>query len=456
MVVTMDKLFEIASAIASRGGRPFLVGGAVRDEIMGLPSKDLDIEAFDIDMSSLKAVLSEFGNVKEVGEQFGVLHIEELDLDVSLPRRDNKTGTGHTGFFIEVDQFLSVAEAAKRRDLTINSISVDLITGEIIDPCGGMEDIQSRVLRATDHATFGEDPLRALRVMQFAARFDFDVDSETMGLVAAQPIYELPRERIWAEFEKLMLKGKTPSRGLEVLRRSGLLFEFPELHYLRDVPQDPEYHPEGDVYTHTCMVIDEAAKLRIGAPVYDLPLMFAALCHDLGKITTTQVEDDGRVHAYDHEGAGVWYTNGLMTRLGAPYKLIDQVEVLVANHLRPVILAGEAGSGAYRRLGRKLDSVDVSFDLLADVSRADALGRAREVDLSRQDLFLEEANKYVVDCTPSGRVEDTVMGRHLIERGWKQGPEIGAFLAITRRLEDDLGLTDVGELIRLAELERNK
>ncbi len=448
----MDKIFEIAEAIADCGGRAYLVGGAVRDEIMGLPSKDIDIEVFGVSMSTLRSVLSEFGNVCEVGQHFGVFHIEKLDLDVSLPRKDSKVGVGHRGFEVDTDPDMTIEEAARRRDLTINAISVDLLSGEIIDPFGGIEDIENRILRATDPATFGDDPLRALRVMQFAARFDFEVEHHTMNLVASQCLEELPKERIWAEFEKLMLKGKVPSKGIEVLRRGGTINFFPQLGNIRGIHQDPYFHPEGDVYTHTLMVLDEAAKLRRDDPAYDLPLMFGALCHDFGKVTHTEEHDNGRVTSHGHEEAGWRPARSFMYSIGAPGDLSLQVQGLVANHLRPHLMAGVAKGAGYRRLGRDLDGDGVSFGLLADVSRADALGRDREVDLSQQDLFMEEAHKYVLDSSPTGKVHDTVMGRHLLERGMREGPDVGRFLSITQHIEDETDIKDVDELIRLANL----
>lgn len=446
-----------ARAVEQAGGKALLVGGIVRDELLGLPSKDYDFEIFGLPIEKVKQVLKQFGNVKEVGQHFGVLHIQELDWDVALPRRERKSGEGHKGFDVVPDPTMTVEEAARRRDLTINALSKDPLTGQIIDPLGGVEDLRNGILKAADPSTFGEDPLRALRVAQFAARFDFDVDPDTLEIVAAQPLEELPGERIFTEFQKMLLKGRKPSKGIEVLRQANLLRYFPEIEALQGVPQDPEHHPEGDVYIHTLMVIDEAARQRTGTPAFDLPLMFGALAHDFGKPEFTQVDEEtGRVKAYGHEEGGEAPTRAFLNRMRAPKALISQVATLVSTHLRPQLMAERAKAGGYRRLGRKLAANDVSFDLLAAVSKADTLGRTTEKamrrDTSLQDKFLEEADKFVLKAAPPGQspLEDTVKGKDLIERGMKPGPDMGKFLKITRHIEDETGLKDADKLIELA------
>ena len=323
---TKDPMVQaFARAVEQAGGKALLVGGLVRDELLGLESKDYDFEVFGLPMEKVQEIMTQFGNVKEVGQQFGVLNIQELDWDVALPRREKKTGEGHKGFDVVPDPTMTVEEAARRRDLTINAMSKDPLTGEVIDPLGGMADLKAGVLRMADPNTFGDDPLRALRVAQFAARFDFDVEPETLKVVAAQPLEELPGERILPEFSKMLLKGKKPSKGIEVLRQANLLRYFPEIEALQGVVQDKEHHPEGDVYVHTLMVIDEAARQRTGDPAFDLPLMFGALAHDFGKPNFTQVEESGRVRALGHEEGGLEPTNEFMNRMKAPGALTKQV-----------------------------------------------------------------------------------------------------------------------------------
>ncbi len=445
-----------ARAVEQAGGKAYLVGGVVRDEILGLPSKDFDFEVFGLEMEKVNEILKRFGNVKEVGQQFGVLNIQELDWDVALPRREKKTGEGHKGFDVTPDPTMTVEEAAKRRDLTINALSKDPLTGQIIDPLGGVEDIKNGILRAADPNTFSDDPLRALRVAQFAARFDFEVEPQTLQLVASQPLEQLPGERVFTEFTKMLLKGKKPSKGIDTLRQANLLRYFPEIEALQGVPQDKDHHPEGDVYIHTNMVLDEAARQRTGDPAFDMPLMFGALCHDFGKPEFTQDLGDGRVKSLGHEEGGEAPAREFMNRMKAPKDLTNQVATLVSTHLRPVLMAERAKGGGYRRLARVLNEAGVSFELLVAVSKSDTLGRTTEKAIRRdttlQDKFMQEANEYVLKATPHGQksLDDTVKGRDLIQRGFEPGPEMGKFLKLTRHIEDETGLKDADKIIELA------
>ncbi len=446
-----------ARSVEAAGGKALLVGGLVRDKFLGIEdSKDYDFEIFGLPMEKINEILKQFGNVKEVGQQFGVLHIQELDWDVALPRREKKTGEGHKGFDVIPDPTMSIEEAARRRDFTINAMSMDPLTGEVIDPLGGIKDLKAGILRAADSGTFSDDPLRALRAAQFAARFDFGVEPQTLELVAAQPLEELPGERIFAEFTKMLLKGKKPSRGIETLRQANLLRYFPEIAALQGVPQDKDHHPEGDVYIHTNMVIDEAARQRTGDSAFDLPLMFGALTHDFGKPEFTQDLGEGRVKSLGHEEGGEAPARAFMDRMRAPKELTNQVATLVATHLRPVLMTERAKGGGYRRLARILDAAGVSFELLVAVSKADTLGRATDKSMRRdttlQDKFMREANEYVLKAAPHGQksLDDTVKGRDLIQRGFEPGPEMGKFLRLTRHIEDETGLKDPDKIIELA------
>ncbi len=445
-----------ARAIEQKGGKALLVGGIVRDELMGLASKDIDFEVFGLPIEQVKEVLTQFGNVKEVGQHFGVLNIQELDWDVALPRREKKSGEGHKGFDVIPDPTMTIEEAARRRDLTINALSKDPLTGQIIDPLGGAEDIQKGILRAADPATFGDDPLRALRVAQFASRFDFEVEPNTLEIVAAQPLEQLPGERIFAEFQKMLLKGKKPSKGIETLRQANLLRYFPEIAALQGVVQDTEHHPEGDVFIHTMMVLDEAARQRTGDSAFDLPLMFGALAHDFGKPKFTQDMGGGKVRSLGHEEGGEAPTREFMNRMKAPNALTAQVVSLVSNHLRPVLMPERVKGGGYRRLARKLAASDVSFELLTAISKADTLGRSTDKALRRdttlQDRFMQEAHDYVLKFASPGQksLEDVVKGRDLIERGFEPGPNMGKFLQLTRHIEDETGLKNADKIIELA------
>ena len=261
--VTVSKL---AQAVLDAGGRALLVGGCVRDELMGQQPKDWDVEVYRIEPLRMRELLDQFGPVNVVGEAFTVYKIG-AHLDVSLPRRERKTGRGHRAFFIEGDPEMTFSEAAARRDFTINAILQDPLTGEIIDPFHGQADIKRGILRTVSADTFGEDSLRVLRAAQFAARFEFRVEPETAALCKTIDLSDLPAERIWNEIAKLLLRSRRPSVGLGWLHALGALDQlFPEIKTLIDVPQDPEWHPEGDVFVHTRLVVDRAREL-----IEDLP-----------------------------------------------------------------------------------------------------------------------------------------------------------------------------------------
>ena len=240
-----------------------------------------------------------------VGEAFTVYKLGH-DLDVSMPRRERKSGRGHRAFVIEGDPSMSIVEASRRRDFTINAILKDPLTDEIIDPFDGRRDIEQGVLRAVSAETFAEDSLRVLRAAQFAARFEFRVAPETVELCRGIDLSDLPAERIWGELEKLLLRAQRPSIGIGWLHALGVLEKlFPEILALVDVPQDPEWHPEGDVFVHTRLTVDRAREM-IDELSYarQVTVMLAALAHDFGKPATTEFID-GRLRSRGHESAGV-------------------------------------------------------------------------------------------------------------------------------------------------------
>src|SRR2546423_3588625 len=258
IVQAPDKVLRLACAVREAGGRALLVGGCVRDALMGRASKDWDVEVYGVAPADLRALLALFGQVNVVGEAFTVYKLG-ADLDVSLPRRERKAGRGHRGFVIEGDPHMSVAEAARRRDFTINAILADPLTDEIIDPFDGRADLAHRLLRAVAPDTFIEDSLRVLRAAQFAARFEFDIDAETVELCRTIDLTDLPAERIWGEMEKLLLRARRPSIGFIWLHKFGAFDQlFPELGALAGVPQEKDWHPEGEVDTHTWLVVDRA------------------------------------------------------------------------------------------------------------------------------------------------------------------------------------------------------
>jgi tRNA nucleotidyltransferase (CCA-adding enzyme) len=441
--VSFDTARTIAEAIAREGGRALVVGGSVRDHLLGIPSKDVDVEVFGLPLEKLEAVLSRFGEVVRVGKAFGVLRVKGLDVDISLPRRDSKAGPGHRGFDVATDPAMTFEEAARRRDVTINAIGYDPLTEEILDPLGGRRDLQERRLRAADPAHFSEDPLRGLRVAVFAARFDMTPDEELKRLSSALDLSELSAERIFDELSKLLLLSPKPSVGFELLRETKLLRSFPEVAALEDVPQEPDWHPEGDVYVHTLMALDEAAKLREGDEASDLALMLGTLCHDFGKPSTTAVHD-GRITSHEHDVKGVPIAEAFLERLRAPKDLVTRVSALVRHHLAPgVFYRNGAKPRAYRRLARDLAASGVTPDLLLRVARADHLGRTTEEALARVFPAGAHFEETMQSLELSERApKDVVLGRHLIARGLSPGPEFSGILERCRDVQDETGWDD--------------
>ena len=421
----------IAGAVRAAGGRALIVGGWVRDRLLGHASKDVDVEVFGVSVAALRPLLERFGPVNTVGESFTVYKVGGLD--VALPRRDSKSGRGHRGFDVRGDPDMSVAEAARRRDFTINAISFDPLTGEYLDPAGGREDLASRVLRAVDPLTFGDDSLRVLRALQFAARFECRLDEGTHALCRGIALDDLPPERVWGEIEKLLLHAPQPSRGLALGLDLGVVPRlFPELQALVGCPQEPEWHPEGDVWVHTLMVVDQARRRIDGLDhPRQVTVMLGALCHDLGKPPTTAVID-GRIRSIDHEQAGVAPATALLDRLNvhsiAGFDVRAQVLGIVAHHLKPLAFfksAAPVGDGAFRRLAAKVD-----LELLATVAESDCLGRTGSFDCSGIGWFLERARALGVEHAPPAPL---VRGRHLLELGVAPGPRMGEVL---RRIYD--------------------
>lgn len=448
-----DKAIAIAKAVSTVGGRALVVGGYVRDFVLGVESKDTDIEIYGLPVDVLTHILkSNFGDVEMVGKAFGVFKIEGCD--ISIPRRDSKVAPGHKGFEISFDPNMSVAEAARRRDFTINAMSLDPLTNAFVDPWNGRKDLNERVLRAVDPTTFIEDPLRVMRAAQFIARFGLKPDAGLLDLCAsiAHTMKELPGERLYEEWSKLLLKGKTPSKGIEFLRDVGVLpILFPEIHGMIDVQQEYEWHPEGDVFVHTNMAVDSAAEQRTGDLEHDLTLMFATLCHDFGKTSTTKFEE-GRWRARGHEDAGVEPSMAFLGRLRAPVELMKRVSVLVAHHLAPAHFSNPkmvATPKAYRSLARKLDESGTTMEMLYKVAKADHFGRTTEDALKREfpagDDFLNKAREIKVEVKPE---PDAVMGRHLIARGMKPGKEFGIILTKCREIQYETGCKDADEILK--------
>lgn len=414
---------HIFDSVREKGGRAYFVGGCVRDWLMGVEPKDLDIEIYGIGPDVLEEILSRKFKFEIVGKSFGVWILKGYDIDVSIPRRERKTGEGHKAFEIEGDPYMSVEDACARRDFTINAILYDFLENEITDPYGGVKDIEKKILRHTSDR-FSEDPLRVLRAMQFSARFNFSVAEETVELCSKIPFENLPPERVFEEWKKLILRGRKISYGLNFLLACGWIKYFPELAATVGCEQDPFWHPEGDVFTHTGFCMDSFAEDRIGDEWEDLVVGFAVLCHDFGKPLTTTVGKDGKIHSYGHDVAGVKPTVKFLERMTRERALIEQVVPLVQRHMAILDMwRSKAGDAAIRRLAAKV----VRIDRLVRVDKADRNGRPPiEPEESPQGLWImERANELKVrDSAPV----PIVMGRHLIDAGLKPGPGFGDVL----------------------------
>lgn len=418
---------EIAKLVRDAGGRALMVGGAVRDKALGVESKDVDLEVFGLPADRLQAILRPRFPFDPCGVSFGVLKLHHLDIDVALPRRESKRGEGHRAFEIASDPYLSVKEAAERRDFTINAMYFDPLTGEFEDPYGGMDDLKRGILRHVS-PKFVEDPLRVLRGMQFIARFSLEAAPETIEICKTVEIEGLAAERLMEEWSKLLLKGVKISSGLDFLKATGWVKYFPELAALIGCEQDPAWHPEGDVFEHTKLCLDAFARRRVGDRNEDLIVGLAVLCHDFGKPATTRFDaKSGRIRSLGHDEAGKEPTLSFLSRLTNDEHILKEVHPLVQAHMQPFALwKSSATDAAIRRLALRVGRLD----RLVRVSRADDEGRlpdqvpsaAKGEDL---DWLVEAAERLrVADAAP----KPILLGRHLIAHGMKPGPEFKPIL----------------------------
>ncbi len=449
MSTELELATDVVKRVRDEGGRALFVGGWVRDRLSDRPSKDIDIEVYGLEANRLRALLERIGRVNTVGESFTVYKLGPLD--VSLPRRESKTGHGHRGFTVSGDPALPVVEAARRRDFTVNAIAWDPLTDEYLDPYHGRNDLTRGVLRVVDPETFADDSLRVLRAIQFAARFDLRIDNATRTLCQGIPLDDLPAERIWGEVEKLLMRSRRPSVGFQLALELRIVERlFPEMAVMVGCEQEPEWHPEGDVWTHTLLVIDQAATRRQDLSyARQVALMLGAVCHDLGKPATTEFID-GRIRSRNHEAAGVGPSERLLDRLNIHtldgYNIRRQVVGLVACHLTPGMwhrAPQKVGDGAFRRLARK-----VELELLGRLAKADCLGRTGEFDCTAMDWFLERATTLGVEREPPPRL---LLGRHVLALGLRPGPAVGRVLAAVYEHQLDGAVTSLQEAIEAAQ-----
>lgn len=492
-MLNFNDVKHLALNIQEGGGQAYLVGGFVRDHLMGFDSKDFDLEVYGLTPQRLKMVLEAFvwddasaKNLKKphklnlVGESFQVYKIGH-NIDISIPRKDRKIGEGHKGFEITGDPNLSTLEASRRRDFTMNAMLLDPLTDKIIDHFGGQSDIKFKTVKLVDAQTFTEDSLRALRAIQFASRFGFEVSQRTKEVIKTMDLRDLPRERIWTEFEKWLMLSPKPSEGLFLMKELGILAQlFPELDNLTGVPQDVRYHPEGDVFVHTALALDEARNVIAELPYPEqVTVVLATLFHDLGKVETTEVfwnhgegclcglnEDNlvlepcptgvstQKVTARGHAEAGVSLARNMLDRLALHsiegYDVRAQVLALVENHMAPFEFhRGRASASAFRRLSLKVD-----LKLLHKVAHADSFSRNHNslgvvFDTEGQDWFFEKISN--LEIKPKGP-DKILLGRHLLEMGMKPGKVMGQVLEAVFEKQLDGMVTNLNEAKEAARL----
>jgi tRNA nucleotidyltransferase (CCA-adding enzyme) len=447
-----NTLTEILKLLQEKGTSPILVGGCVRDHFLNLQIKDYDIEVFHIkDFETLTKYLEQFGKIKLVGKSFGVLKlsVDNDEYDFALPRVEKKVSKGHKGFEVISNSFLSFKEAAIRRDFTINAIGYDFIKDEFLDPFNGLKDLENRTLKHIDDNSFIEDPLRVYRAVQFVARFDFTLDKNTFNLckkmVLNNDLDELAKERIFEELKKLFLKSYKPSIGFALLKELGVLKYFPELEALIGCEQEYEYHPEGDVWIHTLMTLDEMAKLKTGDEYKDLVLFLAILCHDLGKPLCTK-EINGKITSHKHETLGIEPTLSFLEKLTNDKKLINDVLPLVKYHLSPFQLyLHNSSDKAVRRL-----SVKVDIEMLCLVCLADCLGRDIEDKSKCHKAIIWLKNKAKELEVSNEGPKPIVMGKDLIELGFSPGKSFKEILsfAFDLQIDEDMKKEEIIKIIK--------
>ena len=422
-LLTAEKVARLAEAA---GGRAYYVGGFVRDGLLGIENKDVDVEVHGVAAGRLFELLKEIGEPLSYGSEFGIYSLKGSRVDVALPRSERATGRGHRDFEVFTDPFLGTEKAAKRRDFTVNAMMRDILSGELIDHFGGLDDLAAGVLRHVDDDSFSEDPLRVLRAAQFAARFGFSIAPETVSLCRSMDVSALSRERVEEELRKALLKADKPSVFFESLAEMEQLdCWFPEILALRGVEQDPRFHPEGDVWVHTMQVLDRAAELRekTSAPY---AFMLLALLHDIGKPAVTQIID-GRIHAYGHESAGLEAAEAFLGRITGDRSVKSYVINMIPLHMKPNMEAFSRAS--VKSTNRMFDAAAAPEDLIY-FAIADRPVMSGDVPFTGDTGFLFERLKIYEDTM----ARPFVSGKDLLELGFEPGEYFSEALAYAHKL----------------------
>jgi len=440
-----ENLISILKDFKNRGYSGLIVGGAVRDAILGIPSKDIDVEVYGPSYNELAEILSSYGKGNLVGKSFGVIKFMGTDgemYDFSLPRRDSKiqgnpsqlSNTKGRGFEVTTDALLTPKDAASRRDFTINALAFDPLTSEVHDYFGGVADLENSILRAVSPA-FAEDPLRVLRGMQFAARFGMEIEPETARLAATLKDQPLVIERVSDEWMKLLTKGKYPSKIMQYLIDTQWIDNYPELKSLIALQQDIRHHPEGTVDVHTGLTMDAAAVMADNAGIAGeerAVLILGAMCHDLGKATTTSIdstteEEPPKITSYGHHEEGARLAKQLMGRLGIKKSIEEQVIPLVQHHMDHIWFDPKSKKTNVRQLAEQL--YPATIEQLEYIIRSDMSGRPP------LPIDLPESAKTMLDLAQqegvyTGPAKDLISGKDIlgISSSIQEGKLIGDIL----------------------------
>lgn len=417
---------KVASAVKEAGGRAYFVGGCVRDKIMGIENKDVDVEVHGVTAETLESILDNVGQRLQFGKSFGVYSLRGTSIDIALPRKEECIGNRHTDFRIDVDPFLGTEKAAMRRDFTVNSIMENVLTGEIVDHYGGVEDIKKKIIRHVSDVSFAEDPLRVFRGAQFAARFEFSMAEDTKAICRTMNVTSLTSERVFEELKKALLKAEKPSMFFRMLGDIDKLDDwFPEVKALMGVMQEAKHHAEGDVFEHTMAVLDQAAKLRARAK-QPLEFMLSALVHDFGKAVTTE-KIDGVIHAYRHETEGIELVRAFLHRLTNEKKLIHYALNMTENHMRPNMVAAQKAS--VKATNKMFDASVEPYDLIL-LALADGRGSISQSGYFSSEEFLLER----LDVYNEYMSRPYITGADLISEGYQPGEHFSQLLEYAHKL----------------------
>lgn len=431
-----SELSIIIDSLLSQNFTPYLTGGGVRDTVLGVQSKDMDIEVFGCSIQQLENVLSQFGKVDTVGKKFGVIKLTTSngDYDFSVPRRDNKVGVGRSGFEVEFDPTLTPEEASKRRDFTFNAMFLDAHYN-LIDPHNGLQDLIQHRLRHTSSA-FNEDPTRVLRGMRFCGQLNLRPCRSTIKVCKEMSVRysEIESDMVWAEWSKWATRSIKPSRGLGFLWITGWIHHYPELYALTRLPQEPKWHPEGSVWQHTKHVVDQMNEIcRRDFIVGDKKIinMFGALLHDVGKAVTTTINNEGEIVSPGHDEAGVEIAHSFMERISMPKHYRDAVAEMVQYHMRHINNTTAKAARRFASVMKNIDKVEWLQIVEADYSGRPPLPVGIPGDAKKlYELMTVEMAE--------NRVDQLILGRDLISAGFKPSPIFGVVLkaAYEKQIEE--------------------